>query len=279
MALTQVIQGTSEVHPVGVLTVAAVGAVVVAGHVLRAVVVRDTTAATWLGARLLPTDPRSVATVREHLRRLRWTRAFSSCALVAICAGTMAVHGVPVSFVSLPFLIAVLVAEVMAPEPRRARVISVAVEHRSPSYFAPGRALLVARTAMWSGVALSLLGLTTSHLLRTASAVHAVVLVLGALAVESALIQVSRRGLPDRQPDLAVDTALRVASARAITAGALVFGTFGLFLGMSFARLGSAAGSEAVSLVVSEVLNVGLLASGITAFVLVQPLRSWSPRT
>jgi hypothetical protein len=182
-----------------------------------------------------------------------------------------------ISFVSLPFMLSVLLAETLAPVPRRGRLRTAVLQRRPRSYFAPRWPLVIARASIIVGAGLSFSGAAHSSRPSGAALVHGVVLAVGGCALEGCLRVISLRPLPDREPDLSLDTAMRVASARTATAAALVFGVFGLFLALGYAQLGPAPRSTA-NYVFSQLFTAGLMAAVITAIVLLQPLRSWRPR-
>ena len=254
------------------------GAALIAVHTTRAVATRRTTAVRWMARRGLDADERSIDHVRRHLLRLRWSRAVAAVALVAVCGLSLAWARTAVSFLSLPFLLSILAAEALVPEPRRARVRVAALHRRSRAYFAPPRAVLASRLALAVGLLLSLAAAAVgTGRWQTTAFVHAVVLVVGAVALEACLARISTRPLPDRQPDLSVDTALRVASARSATAAGLLFGFFGLTLGLSLVVAATPGPPSWASFVLSQVLVYTLMGVAAVALALVQPLRAWHP--
>jgi hypothetical protein len=176
------------------------------------------------------------------------------------------------SFLSLPVLLSVLTAEVLAPEPRRGRLRTAMLSRRRRSYFAPAVALRTARLLMAAALGCALAAVTQQPSGRWA--LHACVMASGALIMEISLERLTQRGLPDRLPDLPVDTAIRVASARSLTAAGLVFSTFGLLYGLSpvltMLHIGHTGG-----LVLNQLLNLALPGIGIWATVLVSPKASW----
>lgn len=245
-------------------------------HLIRARRADDQLAHRWLSERHLEQDTRSVDTALQYLRRLRWSRVVATLFLVAVCGVVAALSSGWVSFVSLPFLLSVLGAETLAPNPRRGRVRTASLERRSRSYFAPRLALAAARATILVATVLSVAGIWAATSWAPGMAVmHGLVLLLGGVALELSLHAVSARALPDRNPDLALDTAMRVASARAATAAALVFGTFGLFLAVGLAGVAPPRNS-AVAMAVSQVVNFGLLAAIGVAVALTRPLGSWT---
>src|SRR3954451_6325779 len=196
------------------LTLAVVGGGLLAFHLGRALLVRESTAARWLRWRGLTQDPRSTELTVQYLLRLRWARAAATLLMIGVCALAAMLTKAWISFVSLPFLLSVLLAESLAPEPRRGRVRTASLERRTGSFFAPVLPLLISRLA----IIVSVLLVAAALILRTSSqlgplALHGAVLLVGLVALESCLLQVSRRALPDRNPDLALDTAMRVSSA------------------------------------------------------------------
>jgi hypothetical protein len=259
------------------MMLAVVGGAALAVHLVRAALVRDAAAAGWLRRRGLPQDARSIDLTVQYLLRLRWARVASTAVMLAVCGLALLLSNTWISFVSLPFLLSVLVAESLAPDPRRGRVRSASLERRARSYFAPILPLLLARTCILAAALLSVVALawgTTTMVAPTA--VHAAVMVVGGVALEACLHSVSTRALPDRNPDLALDTAMRVASARIASAAALLFGVFGLLLAVGAIRFSSPAGPW--SMVINQVMSLAMLAAVGAAIGLVQPLTSWRPR-
>lgn len=259
-------------------TLLVVGGAVVGFHVLRALTVSTRTAGRWLSCRGLPTDPRSLDTVVRHLRRVRWARALSALGLVGVCGAAVALGQVWVSFFSLPFLVSVLVAEALAPEPRRGRVRAARLERRSRSYFGPARHIAVVRVVLVTAAVGAFVSATQLDRATRYLVVHGIVMVVGALAFEAALHRTATRALPDRQPDLMVDTAMRVASARTATAAGLVFGAFGWVLSSTVLldRVGEPLEPLRIGLGIGAQVVV-LLALAL-AISLLPPLTSWRPR-
>jgi hypothetical protein len=248
-------------------------------HLVRALIVNRRTAERWMQQRGLETDERSAEQVRRHLLRLRWSRVMAAVALVVICSLSLAWARTAISFLSLPFLLSVLVAETLAPEPRRARLRVAGLRRRPPSYFAPVRALVATRIALAVGVVLSFAaGVVSDERWQTSALVHGTVLLVGAVALEVCLSRISSRALPDRQPDLSVDSALRVASARAATAAGLVFGSVGLMLAATFAAATGSGPPSMSDLAIGQLAALAVLGAVAVALGLVQPLRSWHPR-
>lgn len=273
-----VVTRTELGHPVPAWLILVVGGGgLLLTHVIRALRADNTRALGWLQSRGLHQDPRSVEATRRYLRRLRWSRVVTSGLLIGGCALAAAFMQSWISFVSLPFLLSVLLAESLAPDPRRGRLRSAGLQRRPRSFFAPRWPLLLARSAIAVGVVLSFLGASHGTRMTGHAVLHGVVLLAGAVALELCLGVISLRALPDREPDLSLDTAMRVSGARTATAAALVFGSFGLFLALGLAELGPTPRSTA-SIVTGQVVTLSMLAAAITAIVLVQPLRSWRPR-
>jgi hypothetical protein len=247
-------------------------------HVIRAARVGERTATDWMRRRNLPHEQRGVLDVVAYLRRLRWARVGSTVLLLVLCGVSLLATKAWVSFVSLPFLLSVLAAETLAPDPRRGRVRVAALDRRSRSFFAPPRVLGVARTAMAAAAALSFCAVFRDAPFGRLALVHGLVMAVGLIALETCLHQTSMRALPDRQPDVAVDTAMRVASARAATAAALVFGVLGLFLSVSFSGVLNGVAGDGASVAVGQVFTLVLLLAIGVSLALVQPLPSWQPR-
>ncbi|MCU1673245.1 MAG: hypothetical protein JWN77_1358 [Frankiales bacterium] len=244
-------------------------------HVVRATRVSPATAAAWLRQRNLPQDQRTALAVEAYLRRLRWSRVWSTGLLIAVCAVSLFASAGWISFVSLPFLLSILAAEALAPAPRRGRVRVASLVQRPRSFFAPRLALTASRLAIAVGAGLSAVGALVRE--SSAAAVHGLVLLTGLLALELSLHKTVSRALPDRQPDLSVDTAMRVASSRAATAAGLLFGMFGLAFALGAAGVSDLLGRSG-SIVVGQTLTLTTLAALAVALNLVQPLASWSPR-
>jgi hypothetical protein len=274
---TEVLSTDSSPTSFGVV-LAVLGGGVVGFHVLRALAVSTTTAGRWLSCRGLPTDPRSLDTVVRHLKRVRWARALSALGLVGVCGAAVALGQVWVSFFSLPFLVSVLVAEALAPEPRRGRVRAARLERRSRSYFGPPRHIAVVRVVLVTAAIGAFVSATQVDRLTRYFVVHGIVVLVGAVAFEAALHRTATRALPDRQPDLMVDTAMRVASARTATAAGLAFGAFGWMLSSTVLldrvgepleplRIGLGLGAQVVVLL-ALALSISLL----------PPLTSWRPQ-
>jgi hypothetical protein len=268
-----------QVHPIPLwVTLIVLGGGALGFHVVRALLVRERTSRRWVQVRGLPDDPRTLATITSYLARLRWSRVASTSLLILACTvAAMTSHGW-ISFASLPFVLSVLVAEALAPDPRRGRIRFAALDRRPRSYFAPVRALGVARGALAMGIVLSLIGLVTRSASRSAPiALHATVLIVGAISLEVCLQRISARALPDRGPDLAVDTAMRVASARTATAAGLVFAMSGLIFAIPSGLLPSHAPSW-FSVAMGQVVTLAFVVTIGVAIALVQPLTSWRPR-
>ncbi len=249
--------------------------VVVLGiHVASALRVGPLTAQRWGRTRGLTLNDRLTEQLVRHLRRIRWARAGATTVLGSASLALALLHQPAISFLSLPLLLAVLAAHLLVPEPRRGRVRTAALERRPSSYFAPRRTLTLVRCLLPLAVAASTYGVLTEPRLRTMLLVHLASLVLGAAALERALLLVTRRGLPDRTDDLALDCALRVADARTVTAAGLVFSAVGLALGSAalFRDLGPQA-----NLVFSPLVSLGLPGAVIAAIILTRPLPSWRP--
>ena len=256
-----------------------IGGALLVLHVVRALRVSPAIASAWLQQRNLPQDQRTVLAVQAYLRRLRWSRVWSTALLIGVCAVSLLASAGWISFVSLPFLLSILVAEAFAPAPRRGRVRVALLVQRPRSFFAPRLALVAARIAIAVGAAMSLVGalVRDTSVLSTAAAVHGLVLLAGLVALELSLHTTVGRALPDRQPDLSVDTAMRVASSRAATAAGLMFGMFGLVFALGAVGVGDLLGRTA-SVVVGQTLMLATLAALAVALNLVQPLGSWSPK-
>jgi hypothetical protein len=246
-------------------------------HLARALVVSDATASRWLERRGLPADARSAAAVRSYVRRLRWSRLASTSLLIAACGIALSTGRFWVSFLSLPFLLSVLLAEVLAPEPRRGRLRFGLLERRPRDYVAPAPHARAVRVGLGAAFVISVSAAAAYERLTVYLAAHAVVVVVGAAAYELGLARTAMRALPDRQPDLALDTAMRVASARTATAAALLFTTFGLLLPAA-AFLGELSPGVLSAMLGLAFYNLVPLAAMGCAVNLVQPLASWRPR-
>src|SRR5690242_151022 len=92
--------------------------VVLAFHLTRALQVRRSTAERWVARRGLVVDERSLAEVETHLRRTHWARCAGTLVVGAVSLTLVVLSHPSISFVSLPLLVGVLIAELMVPEPR-----------------------------------------------------------------------------------------------------------------------------------------------------------------
>jgi len=247
---------------------------VTAVHLTRALAVSPRRVTTWGAHRGLFLDPRSAEVVRRHLRRKHLARA-SATVLVGSVSWTLAVLSQPtISFLSLPVVLGVLVAQLLLPEARRGRVRAVALAHRPSSYFAPRRVLVLVRALFAAGLVLSAAGVLAGGRWAAELTVHGAVLLAGLAAMELTLRAISRRGLPDRSDDMALECALRVADARAVVAAGLVMSGIGLWFGTSLALASHASVVLLVFGVVGNVLIPGLV---VGAVALTVPLRQWQP--
>jgi hypothetical protein len=264
-------------YQVGVLLTVVIALVVLLTvHVVRAVSIGPETADRWAAARSLTLTPRLHDDLLGYLRRLRWGRVWCTAAVGVLAVSLVVVSQPPVSFVGLPLLMAVVIVELLAPQPRRARTRVALLQPRPRSYFAPHRALQVVRWLLAFAVAFSAFGVTPLSTTgnQDRSLVHLLSLAAGWWLLEYALAQLSRRGLCDRTDDAALDCAIRVADARSLTATGLIFGTWGLFLSLGAVPI-SHTGTPAMAF--STVWDLLLPAMGVWAITLWQPLPSWSP--
>jgi hypothetical protein len=271
------IHGSGEVHQLNVLVpvgVALFGLLTV--HFVRAVTVRPQTAARWAAARSLTLTPRLQQDLLAYLYRLRWGRVWCTAAVGAVTVGLVLVSQPPISFLGLPLLMAVVIVETLAPQPRRARTRVASLQHRPRSYFAPQLALRVVRVLLVVAVSLSIFGTATlgTAFARRQSLVHLLSLTIGFALLECGLAQLTRRGLCDRTDDAALDCAMRVADARSLTATGLVFGGWGLFLSLGVVPVTHTA---TAAMVLSPMSGALIPAVAGWAIALWQPLASWSP--
>jgi hypothetical protein len=271
------IHGSTVVHQLNVLLpllVALLGLLTV--HVLRAVSVRPETAARWAAARSLTLTPKLQQDLLAYLRRLRWGRVWCTAAVGAVTVSLVIVSEPPISFLGLPLLMAVVIVELLAPQPRRARTRVASLQHRPRSYFAPQRALRVVRVLLLAGVSLSIFGVTPlgTTYAHGQSQVHLVSLLAGWGLLEYGLTQLTRRGLCDRTEDAALDYAMRVADARSLTATGLMFGCWGLFLALGAVPVMHTA---TAAMVLSPLSGILIPLAAVWAITLWQPLPSWSP--
>lgn len=276
----QTVVHSGEVHTLPPwLALVLLGGGTILFHVVRAVRVDSAVAGQWVLRRGLPADPRCTDLVQRYLERLRWSRVVSTVMLVLGCAASFRLASAFISFASLPVLLSIVAAEVLAPDPRRGRLRVAALQRRPRSFFAPLPALTFVRVVLAAAIVLSLGAATVGTWPHPAVPwVHAGVMLVGAAALEGALQRISVRALPDRQPDLAVDTAMRVASARSSTAAGLLFGVFGLFAALSLSGVFPLVHHRTAAPVVGPVLNIALLGVLAVAITLIQPLASWKPR-
>lgn len=268
---------TGVVHQISILLpllVALLGLLAV--HLVRAVSVGPETAVRWAAARSLILTPRLHEDLLAYLRRLRWGRVWCTAAVGAVAISLVVVSEPPISFLGLPLLMAVVIVELLAPQPRRARTRVASLQQRPRSYFAPRRALRVVRVLLAAAVSLSTFGVTpfgTSYA-RERSLVHLLSLVAGWALLEYGLERLTRRGLCDRTDDAAMDYAMRVADARSLTASGLIFGAWGLFLSLGAVPLMHTAPA---AMVLSPFSGMLLPAVAVWAITLWQPLPSWAP--
>ena len=262
--------------PGGKYYAALIGCVLLAVYVVRALRANDAAARRWLSARGLVADERLAGAVRDYLRRLRWARVAATALFVGLSAASVWAFQWQLGFITTPYLICILVAESLSPAPRRGRLRTAMVDHRSRSYFAPVLGLACARIALWSGAALALAApsLTFVHRAITAAALlHGALMVVAAVALEVSLGRITRRALPDRAPDLQIDTAIRVASARTATAAALAGGTYGFVL-----SLGLIGNPGPAPILTNQLITLAMTASFGGVVALLVPLRVWQPR-
>ncbi|MDX6199052.1 MAG: hypothetical protein QOJ79_2203 [Actinomycetota bacterium] len=273
------IHGKASMHPLpgGRYYLAFFGCLLLVVYVARALQANERAALRWLSARGLVGDERLVGTVRDYLRRLRWARVGATALFVGMSALSVWALQWPLGFITTPYLICLLVAESLSPAPRRGRLRTALVDRRDRSYFAPALGLACARLALWSGAAVALAApsLTVLHRSITAGALlHAGLMLVAAAALEVSLDRITRRALPDRAPDLQIDTAIRVASARIATAAGLAGGSFGLLLSLGFIGRPLPA-----PMLTGQLINLGMAAALGGTIALLIPLRMWRPRS
>lgn len=243
-------------------------------HLARALSVRPSSARRWSATRGLATEPRLLGLVEAHLRRLHWGR-LAGTGLLGSVSLVLAWQSRPtISFLSLPLLVGVLLAELLVPGPRRGRVRTVVLQPRTTSYFAPRRALLVTRVLLLLGTALGVGGLLGDGRQREMLLGHVLVLLCGWAVLELALRRLTWRGLPDRHEDLALACAIRVSDARGLAAAGLVFSALGALV--SATPLLPEPGGVG-SGVLSALVPAAVLAVLGWAIALTQPLSSWRP--
>jgi hypothetical protein len=263
-----------EIGPI--LSVSALLGVVLVVHLTRALATSTSSAQRWAAKRSLALGPRTLGEVEQHLRRLHWGRFLGTAVLGAVSLTLALLSRPTISFVSLPLLLGVFVAELLVPAPRRGRVRSVVLQRRSSSYFAPAAALRVTRVLLVASVLLGGWGVlldaggVRASMIRT----HVLALIIGFAVLELSLRQLTSRGLPDRSDDIALDCAIRVADARALTAAGLVFATIGFVLAAIPAL--QALGSPGSTLF-SVVVPIAVPALCVWALTLTQPLQAWRP--
>jgi hypothetical protein len=271
------IHGSSTVHSYSAavpLLVAWVGLMSV--HLVRAFAARPEAATRWAAARSLTLTPRLHADLLTYLGRLRWGRLWCTVVVGAVTVSLVLASHPPISFLGLPLIMAVVIVELLTPQPRLSRVRVASLEHRPRSYFAPRRALRVVRLLLGTAVALSGIGVTPlgSSWAHEQALVHLLSLAVGWGLLEYGLARLSRRGLCDRTEDAALDCAMRVADARSLTATGLLFGTWGLLLSLApFPGIHAAT----PAMLLSSLSGLLLPAAGAWAIALWQPLPSWSP--
>ena len=245
-------------------------------HVIRAVSVRPETAARWAAARSLTLSPRLQQDLHDYLHRLRWGRVWCTALVGALAVTLVVVSEPPISFLGLPLLMAVVIVELLAPQPRRARTRVAPLQHRPNSYFAPRLALRVVRVLLLAAVSLSIVGVTPlgATYAHEQSLVHLLSLLTGWGLLEYGLTQLTRRGLCDRTDDAALDSAMRVADARSMTATGLIFGGWGLFLSLGAVPVMH---TSTAAMVLSSLTGILIPLVAVWAITLWQPLPSWAP--
>jgi hypothetical protein len=271
------VHGPAVVHQISVLLpmlVALLGLLAV--HVCRALSVRHETAGRWAAARSLTLTPRLRDDLFAYLRRLRWGRVWCTALVGVVAVALVVAAQPPISFLGLPLMMAVVIVELLAPQPRRGRTRVASLQHRPRSFFAPKRALLVVRLLLGAAIALSTFGLTPlgTTYAHGQSLVHLLSLIVGWGLLEYGLARLTDRGLSDRTDDAALDCAMRVADARSLTATGLVFGNWGLFLSLGAVPIMHTA---TAAMMLSPVSGILLPLVAVWAITLWQPLPSWSP--
>lgn len=231
MYLTQDYAATSvsfRIDPVWLIL--AVTSALLMARVVRA---RRVSATAWAQRRGLELTPRLHETVRSYLHRMLWARVIGTLILGLVALLIAAVLGTSLSLLSLPVLGSVLVGEALAPTPRLGATRVASLEHRSLATFAPHRALRTAQFALL--MALGLTGyaaLAGPVSLNATFLVHLSSLLVGTMVLHIGLRTLTGRALPEATLDRTVDIALRVGSARTLTASGLVFASTGLFIGL-----------------------------------------------
>jgi hypothetical protein len=266
---------TGRVTPIPALVSYLIFATPTAVHVARALLVRDTTARSWLRHRGFDPDANSVRDVRRFLLRFRWTRAAASALFYAAAVVAIAQLHVPLGILAGPYLIALLLVEATAPDPRRGRTRSASLTERRRDYFAPTRSLWFARALIAAGALTSVGAAVALGGSRLAWA-HAVVMATGLVVLETALAVGARRALPEATEALALDTAMRVQTARTTVAAALLFGGIGFMYSTSLLQTSDPLNPVRVVLGLSAGFLV-YAAVGI-AIALSRPLSTWRPR-
>ena len=201
------------------------GAVLLVVHLVRLLRTSDSSAERWLLRRGFTPERRDVASVRTYLRRMALARLVGTLLFLGLSSLTLVTIQVPIGVAMAPYLLAVLVTEALSPDARHGRERQATLVPRPSDYFAPQRSVLLVRALLAVNLALGAM----SYLGRAPldGYVHLVVVLAGTLAFEGALRRISGRGLPEASGDRALDTAIRVASSRTVTAAGLLFAAVG----------------------------------------------------
>ena len=265
-------QGTALVSGGNFYPAIAIGLALV--HGIRALTVSDARAAHWLSDRGFLPETRDIAFIRGYLLRLRVARFVGALMFLALAVLSLALFQIPIGVLSAPYLLSVLGAELMSPNPRQGRERVATLQRRPADFFAPRRAVTAVRVLLIVGIAVSAGGVLFNQ--QAIRWVHLALLVLGAAIYESCLRVISRRGLPSAERDVESDTAVRVASSRTATAAALGFAAFGAAFALVLV-VHDQPQHWPGRWVVSQALTWGGLGAMATVFSLLQPVRFWRP--
>lgn len=245
-------------------------------HGTRRLLVRDELAERWLLTRGFATEPRGVSDIKAYLARLRTARFIGSLVFLVLGVMSSALFSIPIGVVSGPYLLSVLGAELLTPQPRQGRERKASLQAREAGFYAPRRAVMAVRILFAAGLIVA--GIAALAFDTTEGLVHMALLVVGAGAYETCLRTISSRGLPTASVDLARDTAVRVASSRTTTAAGVSFAAFGAMYSLVLAVHNTAPGWWGRP-IANQVLTLTLPAVIAAVIWLLQPVRSWHPDT
>src|SRR5689334_22806914 len=130
------------------VVVPVVGVVLIVSHAVVAVRTRSETADRWLRSRNLVGAERHVLEVRDHLRRKAWSRVAATALALGVALLLLAVAEASIGLLSLPYLTATLLAQLLASSPRAPRERFASLERRQQGFFAPRWAVVTVRALL-----------------------------------------------------------------------------------------------------------------------------------